>query len=104
MIRSEIPIYKITFWNKEEAVELHARQIYQSDLWGFLEVEELIFTDLMQKNNEKEKLLQGMFKNVSRIFIPIHTIIRIDEIEKPGVDIRPDPSFEKVICFSKIKK
>ena len=40
---SSEPIYKITFFNQQEVYEIFAKQVFQSDLWGFLEVEEFVF-------------------------------------------------------------
>ncbi|MFM7783315.1 MAG: DUF1820 family protein, partial [Gammaproteobacteria bacterium] len=34
------PIYKVIFVNQNQVFELYAKQIYQSDLYGFIEVEE----------------------------------------------------------------
>jgi hypothetical protein len=79
-------IYKVIFLNQGKVYELYARSIYQSDLYGFIEVEELIFgeqTSLLV--NPAEERLQGEFSGVRRSFIPVHSIIRIDEVEKEGV-------------------
>ena len=34
------PVYKVIFHNGNQVFEVFARQIYQSDMWGFIEVEE----------------------------------------------------------------
>ena len=39
------PIYRITFFNQGQVYEIYAKHVFQSDLWGFLEVEE--FTSLV---------------------------------------------------------
>ena len=36
-------IYKIVFFNQGNMVELYARQVSQGNLFGFIEVEDLIF-------------------------------------------------------------
>ena len=36
------PVYKVIFQNGNEVVEVYARQIFQSDLWGFIEIEEFV--------------------------------------------------------------
>ena len=38
-------IYKILFHNQGQIYEVYARAIYQSDLYGFIEVEDYIFGD-----------------------------------------------------------
>ena len=37
------PIYKVIFQNQNKVYEVYARQIFQSDMWGFIEIEEFIF-------------------------------------------------------------
>ena len=45
MKHSDEPIFRVIFHNQGQVFEMYARQVYQSDLWGFLEVEE--FTSLV---------------------------------------------------------
>ena len=37
------PIYRITFFNQGQVYEIYARHVFQSELWGFLEVEQFVF-------------------------------------------------------------
>ncbi|TNE75629.1 MAG: DUF1820 family protein [Gammaproteobacteria bacterium] len=79
------PIYKILFLNQGEMYELYARQVYQSDLWGFLEVEEFVFGERSQMIvDPAEEKLKNEFAAVKRSFIPLHAVVRIDEVEKEG--------------------
>lgn len=86
-------IYKVIFINQGQIYEVYARQIYQSDLYGFVEVEEFIFGEKTQVVvDPSEEKLKAEFENVNRSYIPIPAIIRIDEVEKEGsakiVDIK----------------
>jgi hypothetical protein len=79
------PIYKVIFLNQNQVFELYARQIYQSDLYGFIEVEEYIFGERSQiVVDPAEERLKSEFAGVKRSYIPMHAIIRIDEVEKEG--------------------
>ncbi|HEY5775085.1 MAG TPA: DUF1820 family protein [Xanthomonadales bacterium] len=79
------PIYKIMFLNQGEMYEIYARQVYQSDLWGFLEVEEFVFGERTQMIvDPAEEKLKNEFSSVKRSFIPLHSVVRIDEVEKEG--------------------
>ena len=79
------PIYKVIFVNQNQVFELYARQIYQSDLYGFIEVEEYIFGERTQiVVDPAEERLKSEFAGVKRSYIPMHAIIRIDEVEKEG--------------------
>ena len=42
------PVYKVIFHNNKQVFEVFARQIYQSDMWGFIEVEEFVFGERSQ--------------------------------------------------------
>lgn len=78
-------IYKIIFLNQGEVYEMYARQVYQSDLWGFLEVEEFVFGERSQMIvDPAEEKLKNEFSSIKRSFIPLHAVVRIDEVEKEG--------------------
>jgi hypothetical protein len=78
-------IYKIIFLNQGEVYEMYARQVYQSDLWGFLEVEEFVFDERSQMIvDPAEEKLKSEFSSIKRSFIPLHSVVRIDEVEKEG--------------------
>lgn len=79
------PIYKVIFYNQGQVYELYARQVYQSDLMGFLEVEEFVFGERTQVIvDPAEERLKNEFASIKRSFLPLHAIVRIDEVEKEG--------------------
>lgn len=84
-------IYKIIFVNQGKVYELYARQVFQGNLYGFIEIEELLFGERSSLLvDPSEERLQGEFAGVRRSYIPVHSVIRIDEVEKEGVSkIRP---------------
>ena len=77
--------YKIIFMQLGEIYEIFAKQIYQSDMYGFIEVEEYIFKQnkqlVVDPTSEK---LEKEFKSVERSYIPINSVIRIDEVVESG--------------------
>lgn len=78
-------VYKVIFHNNNEVFEVFARQIYQSDMWGFIEIEELLFGERSQivvdPGSEK---IKNEFAGVQRSYIPLQSVIRIDEVDKEG--------------------
>ncbi len=80
------PIYRVIFQSQAQTYEIYASEIYQSDLHGFIEVEEFLFDErsgvVVDPSEEK---LKSEFSGVLRSYIPMHTVIRIDEVEKEGV-------------------
>jgi len=79
------PIYRIVYQQQAEVCEIYARYLYQSDLYGFIELEQLIFGEksslVVDPGEEK---LKSTFSGVKRTFIPMHAVIRIDEVENVG--------------------
>ncbi|MFC2992713.1 MULTISPECIES: DUF1820 family protein [Halomonas] len=79
------PIYRVVFHQQEEVWELYAREIFQSDLWGFIEVEEFVFGDasrlVVDPSADK---LRHTFEGVIRSYLPLNAIVRIDEVEREG--------------------
>lgn len=83
---SNTPIYKIIFYNQGEIFEIYARQIYQSDLYGFIEIEELVFGERSQMLvDPSEEKLKAEFEGVNRSYLPMHSVVRIDEVAKEGI-------------------
>ena len=79
------PIYKVIFQNRNQVYEIFARQIFQSDMWGFIEIEEFLFGERSKiVVDPSEEKLKNEFSGVKRSYIPMHSIIRIDEVEKEG--------------------
>ena len=78
-------IYRIAFLNKGKVYEVFVKAVYQSDLYGFIEIEEFVFDEKTQMVVDPgEEKLKAEFAGVRRSFIPMQAIIRIDEVEKSG--------------------
>ncbi len=78
-------VYKIIFVQLGEIYEVFAKQIYQSDMYGFIEVEEYIFNkDKQLVVDPSSEKLKNEFSKVERSYIPINSIIRIDEVNESG--------------------
>ena len=78
-------VYKIIFIQLGEIYEVFAKQIYQSDMYGFIEVEEYIFNkDKQLVVDPSSEKLKKEFAQVERSYIPINAILRIDEVRETG--------------------
>jgi hypothetical protein len=85
-VRDIKELYKVTFLNKGQVYEVYCQGVFQSDLWGFIEIEDLVFGERSQMVVDPgEEKLKTEFTGVKRSFIPLQAIIRIDEVEKEGV-------------------
>jgi len=76
-------LFKIVFLNQGKVYEIFARVVRQGELYGFVEVEELVFQEsgslVVDPSAER---LKEEFSGVRCTRIPIHSVIRIDEVEK----------------------
>jgi hypothetical protein len=72
-------IFRIMFVNQGKVYEIYARRVSHGELFGFIEVEELVFVD------PAEERIKGEFDGVKRTYLPLHSILRIDEVKKQGV-------------------
>ena len=79
-------LYRVRFMSGDKLYELYARDVYQGALYGFVILEDLVFDERksMVIDPGEEKLKQE-FDGVSQTMIPMHAVVRIDEVEKKGV-------------------
>ena len=79
-------IFKIMFVNQGKVYEIYARKVSHGSLFGFIEVEELVFgersTVVVDPAEEK---IKAEFNEVKRTYLPMHSVLRIDEVKKQGV-------------------
>ena len=65
--------------------EVYARDVYQGDMYGFVVLENLVFdTNTTVVVDPSEEKLKSEFDGVKQTIIPMHSIIRIDQVEKRG--------------------
>jgi len=83
---AEKPIYRIQFNNLGKVYEIYAQEIHQSHLYAFIEVEELLFGERSKLVvDPAEEKLKAEFEGVKRSLIPMHSVVRIDEVDKQGI-------------------
>jgi len=79
-------IFKIQFANQGKVYEIYARKVAQGRLFGFIEVEELVFgqrsTVVVDPGEER---IKSEFEGVKCTMLPMHSVLRIDEVKKQGV-------------------
>lgn len=79
-------IFKVLFVNQGKVYEVYARSVSQGDLFGFLAVEELVFGERSTVVvDPAEERIRSEFAGVRRSYIPLHAVLRVDEVEKQGV-------------------
>jgi hypothetical protein len=80
-------LYRVLFVQNDQMYEVYAKYLTEESLMGFIEIEELVFgdtrTDILI--DPAEEKLRAEFKDVQRSYIPLHAILRIDEVKRQGV-------------------
>jgi hypothetical protein len=80
---NESILYKIIFINRGKVYELYARDVFSSDIYGFIYVSELVFDqNVTIVIDPAEDKLRDEFKNVNVLHLPMQSIIRIEEVKK----------------------
>jgi hypothetical protein len=78
-------IFRIMFVNQGKVYEVYARKVSHGGLFGFVEVEELVFGEragvVLDPNEER---IKSEFAGVKRSYLPLHSVLRIDEVKKQG--------------------
>jgi len=93
-------VYRISFINQGKVYEVYANHVGASDMPGFIEVSHLQFGEKSSVVLDPgEESLKNEFKRVKRTYIPMHAVIRVDEVEKLGhakITEIPNESKDKV--------
>ena len=78
-------IFKIVFMSQGQVYEIYARHVGHGALFGFVEVEKLVFGERTSVVvDPSEEKIKSEFEGVTRTYLPMHSILRIDEVEKEG--------------------
>jgi len=82
---SKEKLYRIAFMSQGQVYEIYAREVGHGALFGFVEVEQLVFGERASVVvDPSEEKIKSEFEHVKRTYLPMHSIIRIDEVEKQG--------------------
>ena len=78
-------LYRAQFLNQGQVYEIYAREVSHGGMPGFVEIGKLVFgeksTVLVDTSEEK---LKSEFAGVERFYVPVHAVVRIDEVSKQG--------------------
>lgn len=78
-------LYRVSFQNQGQVYEVYAREVSHGSMLGFVEIGKLVFgektTVVVDTSEEK---LKTEFEGVERFYVPVHSIVRIDEVKQQG--------------------
>lgn len=79
-------IFKVQFVREGKLWEVYARKVTHGSLFGFIEVEDFVFGERTTVVvDPAEERIKGEFEGVKRTWLPMHSILRVDEVKKTGV-------------------
>ena len=78
-------LYKVIYCDVDKVYEIYAKTINDANMYGFVEVGEIVFEDNSVIIDPAENRLKDEFKNVKTTYIPQQAIIRIDYVNRKGV-------------------
>ncbi len=98
---AEIQIYRVSFLKHGKVYEIFCRDVNNSDLWGFVDLENLVFGEkeavVVDPTEEK---MRDEFAGVEVLCLPMHSVLSIEKVKKRGqAVIRDRKSGEKVTPF-----
>lgn len=71
--------------NQGKVYEVYARKVAHGSMLGFVEIEELVFDERSGLVlDPSEERIKDEFAGVKRSFLPMHSVLRIDEVSKRG--------------------
>lgn len=78
-------IFRVSFINQGKIYLLYAEAVRQAEIYGFVEIEGLIFGETSSVVIDPgEEKLKSEFAGVARTLVPMHAVIRVDEVQKRG--------------------
>jgi len=97
----KIPLYKVIFHSNGKVYELYATTVLSSEIFGFVRVGGIEFAPaeglLIDPTEER---LREEFAGVKSLHLPMHAVVRIEEVESRGtLKIVDGASGEKIMPF-----
>jgi len=78
-------IFRILFVNQGKVYEVYAHKVSHGSMLGFVEIEELAFGERSGVVlDPSEERIKAEFEGVKRSYLPLHSVLRIDEVNKRG--------------------
>ena len=101
MASKQKQIYRVAFLNHGKVYELYCTGVTSSGLWGFVEISGMIFdSSSAVVIDPTEEKMRDEFEDVEVLHVPIHSVMRVEEVKKKGqAVIRDRESGEKVTPF-----
>lgn len=78
-------LYRVTFLSQGKVYEIYTRRVSDAGMLGFVQIDELVFGERSGVVVDPgEERIKAEFAGVQRSFLPMHSIVRIDEVSRHG--------------------
>lgn len=85
MSQKKSTVFRVFFTSQGKGYEIYARKVSQGELYGFVEIEEIVFGEKSSiVVDPNEDALRTEFAGVKRLLVPYHAVSRIEEVAKEG--------------------
>jgi len=85
-------LYRVQFICHNERYEVYVKEVNQGQLFGFIEIANFVWDNhtalIVDPSHEK---LKSEFADVNRTLIPMHQVLRIDQVRKQGEEALSRP-------------
>jgi len=97
---SQDSIFKVVFHNQDKVYELYAQWVNQGQLFGFVEIGGFLFGERSSVVvDPSEEKLRDEFEGVESTMLPMHAVVRIDQVARRGTARISDRSGGNVTPF-----
>ncbi len=78
-------LFRVQFVCNGERYELYVREVSQGSMFGFIKIGDFVWNShtslVVDPSHEK---LKSEFADVTHTYIPMHSVLRIDQVKKQG--------------------
>ncbi len=79
------PLYRVQFISSGERYELYVKELMTSSVFGFIEIAGFVWDKHTQLVlDPSHERLKDEFADVDRTYVPMHNVLRIDQVKKQG--------------------
>lgn len=81
----QAPLYRVEFISAGERYELYVKELSSSSIFGFIEIAGFVWdthTELVLDPSHER--LKDEFASVERTYIPMHNVLRMDQVKEQG--------------------
>lgn len=97
---SKDTLYRVKFINQSQVLEVYVREVFQAELYGFVVLRDFVFGETTSVVvDPAEEKLKASFEGVQQTWVPMHAIVRIDQVEKRGTVTLTEISKDNVATF-----